>query len=161
MPSATRARTSIDHCLMLGRHLIKVEAEMKPMEIAICAALMAVTLMSAPVIAPAWAQGAPQTVGLVKVDPQSVATGYRGTKIIGSSVTNDADETIGRIDDLIISADGKAPFAVLAVGGFLGLGNRLVVVPYSSLQFAENKIVLPGGTKDDLRTLPEFKYAKD
>lgn len=134
---------------------------MKPMEIAICAALMAVTLMSAPVIAPVWAQGAPQTVGLVKVDPQSVATGYRGTKIIGSSVTNDADETIGRIDDLIISADGKAPFAVLAVGGFLGLGNRLVVVPYSSLQFAENKIVLPGGTKDDLRTLPEFKYAKD
>ena len=134
---------------------------MKPMEIAICAALMAVTLMSAPVIAPVWAQGAPQTVGLVKVDPQSVATGYRGTKIIGSSVTNDADETIGRIDDLIISADGKAPFAVLAVGGFLGHGNRLVVVPYSSLQFAENKIVLPGGTKDDLRTLPEFKYAKD
>lgn len=111
--------------------------------------------------APAWSQGAPQTVGLVKVDPQTVATGYRATKIIGASVSNDAADTIGRIDDLIVSPDGTTPFAVLSVGGFLGLGNRLVVVPYSSLTFADNKIVLPGASKDELRALPEYKYAKD
>jgi hypothetical protein len=110
---------------------------------------------------PVWAQGAPQTVGLVKVDPQSVATGYRASKIIGSNVVNDANEGIGKVDDLIVSADGKAPFAVLAVGGFLGLGNRLVVVPYASLKFAEDKIMLPGGSKDELRALPEFKYAEN
>lgn len=111
--------------------------------------------------APAWSQGAPQTMGLVKVDPQTVATGYRATKIIGASVSNDASDSIGKVDDLIVSPDGKTPFAVLAVGGFLGLGNRLVVVPYSSLTFADNKIVLPGASKDELRALPEYKYAKD
>lgn len=107
---------------------------------------------------PAWAQGAPQTVGLVKVDPQTVATGYRGSRIIGASVSNDANESIGKVDDLIVSEDGKAPFVVLSVGGFLGLGNRHVVVPFSSLRFADNKMILVGGNKDDLRALPEFKY---
>jgi hypothetical protein len=100
-------------------------------------------------------------MGLVKVDPQSVATGYRATKIIGASVTNDTNDNIGKIDDLIISADGSTPFAVLTVGGFLGLGNRLVVIPYSSLKFADNRIMLPGANKDELRALPEFKYARD
>jgi len=35
----------------------------------------------------------------------------------------------------------------------------LVVVPYDSLKLVDNKIVLPGGTKDTLKMLPEFKYA--
>ena len=109
----------------------------------------------------AWAQGAPQTVGLVKVDPQTVETGFRGSKLIGASVVNDANEAIGKIDDLIVSADGKTPYVVLSVGGFLGLGDRLVVVSYSNLRFADSKVVLPGGNKDQLRALPEFKYAKD
>ena len=135
------------------------------MKRAICtvglAALVATMLAGPIMVDPAAAQGAPQTVGLVKVDPQSVATGYRGSRIIGASVVNDANETIGKVDDLIISADGKTPFAVLAVGGFLGLGNRLVVVSYSSLKFADDKIILAGANKDELRALPEFKYAKE
>jgi hypothetical protein len=36
---------------------------------------------------------------------------------------------------------------------------RYVVVPYGSLKLVDNKVVLPGGTKDMLRMLPEFKYA--
>lgn len=124
-------------------------------------ALGAALIGAACLASPAWSQGVQQTVGLVKVDPQTVATGYRATKIIGGSVINDSNDSIGKIDDLIVSPDGKTPFAVLAVGGFLGLGNRLVVVPYSSLKFADNKIVLPGASKDELRALPEYKYAKD
>ena len=134
---------------------------MKRTMIAASAALVAASLLAGPVGVSAWAQGAPQTVGLIKVDPQTVATGYRGSKVIGATVVNDGNDTIGKIDDLIISPDGKAPYAVLSVGGFLGLGNRLVVVPYSSLKFADNKIVVPGATKDQLRALPEFQYAKD
>lgn len=140
---------------------MNVEAKMTRMAITASAGLVVMGLLTGPVSISAWAQGAPQTVGLVKVDPQSVATGYRGTKIIGASVINDTNDTVGKIDDLIISADGKAPYAVLSVGGFLGLGNRLVVVPYSSLKFVDDKITLPGGSKDQLRSLPEFKYAKD
>src|SRR6201993_2776470 len=105
------------------------------------------------------AQVAPQTVELAKVNVQKLAAGYRASKVIGTSVVNDANETIGKIDDLLVSADGKEPFAVLSIGGFLGMGTRLVVVPYALLKFAGNKVTLPGGTKEGLRRLPEFKYA--
>ncbi len=85
--------------------------------------------------------------------------GYRASKVIGSSVLNDANEAIGKIDDLLVSTDGKAPYAVLSIGGFLGMDSHLIVVPYDSLNLIDNKIVLPGGTKDSLKMLPEFKYA--
>lgn len=125
------------------------------------AMLLAAGLLAGTAGVSVWAQGAPQTVGLVKVDPQTVATGFRGSKLIGASVVNDANESIGKIDDLIVGAEGQIPYVVLSVGGFLGLGDRLVVVSYSSLKFADNKLVLPGGNKDQLRALPEYKYAKD
>jgi PRC-barrel domain len=107
------------------------------------------------------AQGVPQTIEIAKVDVQKVAAGYRASKVIGSSVLNEANETIGKIDDLLVTRDGKEPYAVLSIGGFLGMGTHLVVVPYDSLKFADNKIVLPGGSKDGLKMLPVFQYAKE
>jgi hypothetical protein len=107
----------------------------------------------------AGAQGVPQVVELAKVDVQTLAAGYRASKVLGSSVVNDADETIGKIDDILISSDGKQPYAVLSIGGFLGMGNHLIVVPYNSLKFGDEKVTLPGGTKDGLKMLPEFRYA--
>ena len=98
-------------------------------------------------------------VALVKVDLSVVAKGYRMSKIIGSNVTNDKDEKIGTIDDVI--ADKKQiNFAVLQVGGFLGMGGHLVVVPYESLTIDDTgkKIVLPGASKDELKKLNEYKY---
>lgn len=58
-----------------------------------------------------------------------------------------------------MSPDGKQPYAVLSIGGFLGMGTHLVVVPYDALKVVDKKIVLPGGTKSGLKMLPEFKYA--
>jgi PRC-barrel domain len=107
------------------------------------------------------AQGVPQSVEIAKVDVQKVAAGYRASKVIGSSVVNDANETIGKIDDLLVTRDGKEPYAVLSVGGFLGMGTHMVVVRYDSLKFADNKIVLPGGSKDGLKMLPAFQYSKE
>jgi len=109
----------------------------------------------------AGAQGTPQTIELVKVDVQKLAAGYRSSKVVGSGVVNDANETIGKIDDLLVSRDGKQPYAVLSIGGFLGMGTRLVVVPYDTLKFADKKVLLPGGTKEGLKMLPEFKYATE
>ena len=100
-------------------------------------------------------------VALVKVDLSVVAKGYRMSKLIGSSVTNDQNEKIGTIDDLIADKDKKlVSFAVLQVGGFLGLGGHLVVVPYDSLVIDDTgqKIMLPGATKDALKKLSEFNY---
>jgi len=55
---------------------------------------------------------------------QKLAAGYRSSKVIGSSVVNDANETIGTIDDLLVSRDGEQPYAVLSIGGFLDMGTR-------------------------------------
>jgi len=74
------------------------------------------------------AQGVPQSVEITKVDVQKVAAGYRASKVIGSSVINDVNQTIGKIDDLLVTRDGKEPYAVLPVGGFLGMGTRMVVI---------------------------------
>jgi hypothetical protein len=110
---------------------------------------------------PAEAQGVPQTVELTVVDVQTVAAGYRATKIIGSNVVNDANETIGKIDDILITRDGKDPYAVLTVGGFIGMGSHMVAVRYDSLKFADDKIFLPGGTKQSLQRLPVFEYLRE
>jgi hypothetical protein len=85
----------------------------------------------------------------------------RASKVVGSSVVNEANETIGKIHDLLVTRDGKDPYAVLSVGGFLAMGTRLVVIRYDNLKFADNKIVLPGGTKDGLKMLPAFQYSKE
>src|SRR5271167_2037551 len=71
------------------------------------AAMISIALLSGG----AGAQGTPQTVELVKVDVHKLAAGYRASKVIGSSVVNDANETIGKIDDLLVSSDGKQPYA--------------------------------------------------
>src|ERR1700722_5313976 len=100
-----------------------------------------------------------QVTELVKVDVTVVAKGYRASKLIGSSVTNDKNENVGKIDDIIIDHKNVL-FAVLQVGGFLGVGAHLVAVPYESLVLDETgkKVELPGATKDQLKGLSEFKY---
>jgi sporulation protein YlmC with PRC-barrel domain len=101
------------------------------------------------------------TVQLVKVDLSVVAQGYRMSKLIGTSVTNDKNEKIGTVDDVIADKDKKQlSFAVLQVGGFLGVGGRLVAVPFDSLVIDDKaqKITLPGASKDELKKLSEFNY---
>jgi hypothetical protein len=118
-------------------------------------ALTSLALLSGP----AASQGVPQTVGVATVDAHQLSAGYRASKVIGSTVLNSADETIGKIDDILVSSDGKEPFAVLSVGGFLGMGTRLIIVRYDSLKLVGNKVVLLNGTKEGLKALPEFNYA--
>jgi hypothetical protein len=79
--------------------------------------------------------------------------------VVGSTVYNEANETVGTIDDLIVTPNERVPFAVLSVGGFLGMGTKYVVVPFSSLVVKDKKMVVPGATKDSLKSLPEFKYS--
>jgi sporulation protein YlmC with PRC-barrel domain len=107
----------------------------------------------------ALAQGKTQNVTIV--DVRSINTGYRASKVIGSDVQNDAGTKIGTIDDLLIAKADFVPYAILSVGGFLGVGSKLVAVPYRSLQArADGKsFAFPGGTQDALNALPEFKYA--
>jgi sporulation protein YlmC with PRC-barrel domain len=101
-----------------------------------------------------------QTVELVVVTSTPLTKGYRASKLTGASVYNDANEKIGSIDDIIIGQNDRALIAILQVGGFLGVGGRMVAVPYQNLQLgpSDNRVVLPGATKDQLKSMPEFKY---
>jgi sporulation protein YlmC with PRC-barrel domain len=105
---------------------------------------------------PALSQG----VQLVKVDVALVAKGIRVSKLTGHSVVNDKNESIGKIDDLVIAQDHSL-FTILQVGGFLGLGSRYVAVPFDSLKIDENvsKVELPGASREELRKLTEFNYS--
>jgi hypothetical protein len=51
-------------------------------------------------------------------------------------------------------------FAILQVGGFLGMGGHLVAVPYDSLVIDEEgrAIRLPGASREELKKLPEIKF---
>jgi sporulation protein YlmC with PRC-barrel domain len=97
---------------------------------------------------------------LVEVDAKPLAEAYRASKLIGASVVNDKDEKIGSVDDLIVTPSDRVLFAVISVGGFLGINGRLVAVPYSSLTVDEKagKVTLPGASKDALTKLPPFHY---
>jgi len=116
-------------------------------------------LVTASIISAANADNVTQTIELVKVDVQKLSTGYRMSKIIGGPVLNSSDETIGKIDDLIVSPDdNKSAYVILSVGGWLGMGTHLIALPYDNLRITIDKIVLPGVTKDGLKNLPEFKF---
>jgi len=121
--------------------------------------LAGAAVLAAALSGPALSQGAPQTLSLMKVDPTTLATGYRTSKVVGSTVYNEANEAVGTIDDLIVTPNETVPFAVLSVGGFLGMGSKYVVVPFNALIVKDKKMVLPGATKDSLKSLPEFKYS--
>jgi hypothetical protein len=119
------------------------------------AALLGVTVLATTYLPPARSQA----VELIRVDVQTVAKGYRASKLRGATVQNDKDEKIGSIDDLIVGKD-QVLFAVLQVGGFLGIGGHLVAVPYKNLMLddAGAKITLPGASRYELKKLPEFRY---
>lgn len=88
--------------------------------------------------------------------------GVRISKLIGSAVYNDQNEKVGSVDDLIVKDTNRIVMAVISVGGFLGMGNKLVAMPYDQLHFEtskdETKVVMPGATKDTLNSMPTFTY---
>ncbi|MGG5823984.1 PRC-barrel domain-containing protein [Falsiroseomonas sp. HW251] len=120
----------------------------------------AVVLVVASLAAPGPRPVQAQAVELVILDVAAVARGYRASKLTGSSVVNDRDERIGTLDDIILDRQQtRALYGILQVGGFLGLGGHLVVVPFESLRVADDgKITLPGASREQLRRLPEFIY---
>ncbi|MDB5433871.1 MAG: hypothetical protein JWR47_128 [Phenylobacterium sp.] len=89
---------------------------------------------------------------LIIVEVAELAPTYPASELLGREVINDADESIGRIDDLLIRGDEVA-FAVLSVGGFLGIGAHRVVVAFGDLLIDDDEVVLPGASKDALKRM--------
>jgi hypothetical protein len=109
--------------------------------------------------APAISETTKQTITLTEVDPLILATGWRASDIIGAKVFDDAGTEIGKLEEMIITSKGTVPFAVVSVGGFLGIDAHHVVVPASALELLDGKLTLHGATKESLKALPNFTFA--
>ncbi|WJW79697.1 PRC-barrel domain-containing protein [Bartonella sp. TP] len=87
-------------------------------------------------------------------------TDFVASSIINANVKNNSDETIGEIKDLVIRKN-HVEGIVIAVGGFLGVGERYVVVDPSTVHMSLNNgtwRVSTNASKDSLKAAPEFKY---
>ena len=88
-------------------------------------------------------------------------TGYRASALLKSNVYNQDGEKIGSIDDFIVGGENEVSFAIISVGGVLGMGNRLVAIPANLFTCnKEHQIILPKASKDDLEALPVFQYTE-
>jgi sporulation protein YlmC with PRC-barrel domain len=114
----------------------------------------------------AWADkhGGDPVVGtvLTGVNAESVATtGYRASKLLGSSIYNDKGEDIGKLEDFIVGSDDSVSVAIIGVGGFLGVDERMVAVPVEVLKMNDKgQLQLSGASKKQLEALPAFIYAE-
>jgi sporulation protein YlmC with PRC-barrel domain len=81
-------------------------------------------------------------------DNMQTAEELRTSQLVGSKVYNNANENIGSIEDIILKPDGSMDEVVLSVGGFLGMGDKYVAVPFSDLKITRDgsslKIVTNG-----------------
>ena len=69
---------------------------------------------------------------------------WRTSKMDGLKVYNEANENIGTINDLLMDKSGAIKIAVIGVGGFLGMGEHLVAVPYEKLKFVNEAVAYTG-----------------
>jgi hypothetical protein len=91
--------------------------------------------------------------------PGSVmASRPRMSQIIGTRIYNDRDQNVGEVDDVLLTPNG--PMAIVQVGGFLGIGGRLVQMPLNDVRWnaERERLVLPGASKEALETRPAFEY---
>ncbi|HEX3407883.1 MAG TPA: PRC-barrel domain-containing protein [Caulobacteraceae bacterium] len=94
-------------------------------------------------------------IDLVIVALAEIRRAYPVRDLLGRSVTNDIGEHIGTLDDLLLE-DATVWYAILSVGGFLGMGAHKVVVVFDALTIDDDMIALPGASKDALRQMPIY-----
>src|SRR4029079_7115999 len=85
--------------------------------------------------------------------------GAASTQFLGNMVTTTKNERVGTVDDLIRTPDKALSYAIVNVGGFLGLAKHDVAIPVSQFKLVDKKLVLAGATKEALKASPEFQYA--
>ena len=123
--------------------------------------VISIALLAA-VAGPASAQVAGSTrLGVAVEQISAVALGWSAkTQVLGKAVYNEQNQRVGTIDDLIIAPDTAVSFVIIGAGGFVGIGRHDVLIPVEQLKQQDKKFVLPGATKEAIKALPKFEYAK-
>ena len=93
------------------------------------------TSPTAPAVAPSTSASStmPASSGdfMTKAAPDQVMA----SKLIGTRVMGSNNESIGDVNDVIMDSKGQAIAAIVGVGGFLGIGEKDVAVPFAALEF--------------------------
>jgi sporulation protein YlmC with PRC-barrel domain len=107
-------------------------------------------------------QPARMTAGATEVFMKA-PTGTTVTNFYKQNVYDPSDNKIGEVSDILIDKQGHITALMIGVGGFLGMGEKDIAVPFTALRASEkdNKWYLVlNTTKDALKTAPGFKYDK-
>src|SRR5882757_7682885 len=83
---------------------------------------------------------APAAASDTSSSPSSFQGNWRASKMVGLSVYNDKNESVGSINDLLTDKNGKITAVVIGVGGFLGVGEHLVAVPLDKVKFVSEPV---------------------
>jgi sporulation protein YlmC with PRC-barrel domain len=108
-------------------------------------AVMAAALLSTTALAqsnpPAGSMSAPAAKPTDAAALQSTAAGkWRASKLVGLNVYNANNEKVGDINELITDASGKIDTVVIGAGGFLGMGEHNVGIPFSQVKFVNEPV---------------------
>jgi sporulation protein YlmC with PRC-barrel domain len=71
---------------------------------------------------------------------------WRASKVVGLNVYNDNNESLGSINDLLTDKSGNIKAVVIGVGGFLGVGEHLVALPFDKIKFVTEPIAYTGAS---------------
>jgi sporulation protein YlmC with PRC-barrel domain len=123
------------------------------------------------VLTPAMAEGTTtqttaQTPSANNFLQQQTGNEWRASKLLGASVMSAGNQNIGSISDVLIDQNGNVQAVVVGVGGFLGLGEKDVAIPFKNLTVTRSPdgksidhVAVPY-TKDQLNSAPGFKYLR-
>jgi sporulation protein YlmC with PRC-barrel domain len=93
--------------------------------------------------------------------PAAGTVGIKASKLVGATVKNSKGEGIGEIHEVVLAGDGSAEGLVVDVGGFLGIGERPVLVKWSDVTIQSDAngtvAVATNMEKAQLEQLPEYK----
>ncbi|MBB2960133.1 PRC-barrel domain-containing protein [Methylobacterium sp. R2-1] len=106
-------------------------------------AALALHLALAPV--PARAEAAPGSSASPRFIEQPETGTMRGSKVIGVSVVGADHVRVGKIEDVLVDGTGRIQAVVIGVGGFLGVGEKYVAVPFDQLAWNFEDVSLTGG----------------
>src|SRR6266852_143943 len=91
------------------------------------------------------------TIGVPATEITTLAHGWSAKKqILDKTVYNEQNEKVGEVDDIIVAPDKSISYAIVGVGGFLGLGEHYVAIPFNQFKAGDGKYVLRGAPKDVL-----------
>jgi sporulation protein YlmC with PRC-barrel domain len=121
-------------------------------------ATVAVAQSPTPPVAPRMAAPAARVLTNVPADRLTVTHWYK------QNVYDPSDSKIGEIMDVLVDREGKIDVLIVGVGGFVGLGEKDVAVPFNAVQFQKKDdntwYPVMNTTKDALKAAPGYKYER-